>query len=506
MTSDTRPDHYIAIDFGTSHITVAVGRATGAQLSSIKAPIKYFTPTEGPRTGLEFDPAETLKLVITTIQSAIGAADVSPDDISGIRVTSQRQGLVLLNLEGAPIYAGPSRDLRATAEGVEIDANALVDIWELTGHGPGIKTGWARLKWFAANKPEIYERTRTICSIADWLILELTGELLMEETLAVESGLAMVATGDPANALAPAFNLPDVQLPQTCPPGTVVGKLKKIFSDPLGIPTNTPVVACSPDAQSGLIGFGAQLPNSVGIMSGWSTTCQRVTERPVFDDTRALWTGRHVIENRWVLDGNAGETGSTYQWLLSLLYGSLDNVEVMKAIDEPLGKIEPGSNDVTTYLGPSLIHSANDIERTGGFLFPIPASHDPPDRFDIARSALDSFAFAIRYNIERLNSFRGPALSISAGGGMLKSESFREILVNVLDCEIGIAESGETNSLGTISQVAASVGKGPSLAEYAAIRATELSKYEPKPTHAAIYDNLYSEWRHKERMLSQLEL
>jgi sugar (pentulose or hexulose) kinase len=506
VTTAKRPDRYMAIDFGTSHITVAVGADTGAPLSSIKAPIKYFTPADGPRTGLEFDPAETLNLVTATAQSAIGAADISPDEITGIGVTSQRQGLVLLNLEGLPIYAGRSRDMRATAEGVEIDANALVDIWELTGHGPGIRTGWARLKWFAANKPEIYERTRTMCSIADWLVLELTGELLMEETLAVEAGLAMVASGDPSNALAPAFNLADVQLPQTCAPGTVVGNIKKSFSSQLGVPANTPVVACGPDVQSGLIGFGAQLPNSVGIMSGWSTTCQRVTERPVFDDTRAMWTGRHVIENSWVLDGNAGETGSTYQWLLSLLYGSLDNVEVMKAIDEPLGKIEPGSNAVTTFLGPSLVHTANDIERTGGFLFPIPVSHNPPDRFDIARSALDSFAFAIRYNIERLNSFRGPALNISAGGGMLKSESFREILVNVLDCEIGIAESGETNTLGTISQVAASVGKGPSLAEFAAIRATELDKYEPNTTHAAIYDNLYSEWRHKERMISQLEL
>lgn len=506
MATDERPDHYIAIDFGTSHITVAVGASTRDPLSSIKAPIRYFTPEDGPRTGLEFDPAETLKLITDTAQKAIGAADISPNEIAGIGVTSQRQGLVLLNLEGSPIYAGSNRDLRAIAEGVEIDSNALVDIWELTGHGPGSRTGWARLKWFAANKPEIYERTRTACGIADWIILEFTGELLLEETLAVESSMAMLTTGDPTNALASAFNLGDFQLPQTCPPGTVVGKLKKKFGDPLGVPSNTPVVACGPDAQSGLIGLGAQLPNAVGIMSGWSTTCQRVTERPVFDDTRAMWSGRHVIENRWVLDGNAGETGSTYQWLLSLLYGSLDNEEVMNAIDEPLGKIEPGSNAVTTFLGPSLVHTANDIERTGGFLFPIPVTSNPPDRFDIARSALDSFAFAIRYNIERLNSFRGPALNISVGGGMVKTETFREILVNVLDCELGFAESADTTSLGTISQVAASVGKGPSLAEYAAIRRTELSIYEPDPTHAAIYDGLYSEWRHKERMLSQLEL
>ncbi len=80
-------------------------------------------------------------------------------------------------------------------------------------------------------------------------------------------------------------------------------------------------------------------------------------------------------------------------------------------------------------------------------------------------SMMINFAFAIRYNIERLNSFRGPAL------------------------------------IGTLSQVAASVSDGPSLAEYAAIRTTEHTKYEPDPTSSKIYENLYTEWRHKERLL-----
>ena len=328
----------------------------------------------------------------------------------------------------------------------------------------------------------------------------------MEETLAVESGLGLVASGDPAKALAPAFNLADIQIPATCPPGTVVGKLKKKFANQLGVPANTPIVACGPDAQSGLVGLGAQLPNTVGIISGWTTSVQRVTERPVFDDTRAMWTGRHVIENRWILEGNAGDSGGTYQWLLSLLYVSLDNVEVMNSLDEPIGRIEPGSNTITSYLGPSFVHPANTGKRTGGLIFPIPISFEPPDRFDIARAALDSFAFAIRYNIERQNSFRGSALNIAIGGGMIKTETFRSILADVLDCEIGIADSGETAALGTLSQIAASLGKGPSLAEYAAIRATELTMYQPDSTRSNIYENLYTEWRHKERLLEGFEL
>ena len=89
---------------------------------------------------------------------------------------------------------------------------------------------------------------------------------------------------------------------------------------------------------------------------------------------------------------------------------------------------------------------------------------------------------------------------------MIRTNTFRTILANVLDCEIGIAESGETTTLRTLSQVAASVDTGPSLAEYAAIRATELTMYEPDSTHSGIYENLYTEWRHKERLFDNFDL
>jgi sugar (pentulose or hexulose) kinase len=363
-------------------------------------------------------------------------------------------------------------------------------VWELTGHGPGVLTAWARLKWLVANAPEIYDGTRAVCAIADWIVLELTGELMMEQSLAVESSLGLVASGEPARALAPALNLDDFTLPATCPPGTVVGKLRSARARSLGIPACIPVVACGPDTQSGLLGLGVQLPNAVGIVSGLSTACQRVTERPVFDDTRAMWTGRHVIENRWILEGYAGETGVTYQWLLSLLNFAAGksqggkkpgNVEVMDAIDGEIAKVEPGSNGVWSFLGPSFAHVASAGLRTGGFMFPVPVSLVPPDSIELARAALESFAFGIRHSLERLDSFRGPALSIAIGGGMVRTKAFRNILADVLDCEIGIAGSGESTLLGALSQTAAGATNGPSTAEYAAIRATELTKYQPTP-------------------------
>ena len=99
----------MAIDFGTSHIKVTIGAPTGEPLASIKEPVAYFRPTDAPVTAVEFDPAQPLKLIISVAQRTIGASNIAPSEIHGIGVTSQRQGLVLLNLEGLPICTTPRR-------------------------------------------------------------------------------------------------------------------------------------------------------------------------------------------------------------------------------------------------------------------------------------------------------------------------------------------------------------------------------------------------------------
>jgi len=103
----------MAIDFGASHVKVTIGAPTGEPLASIKEPAAYFRPPDAPKTTLEFDPEQALNPIVSVAQRAIGASNITPSEIHGIGVTSQRQGLVLLNLEGLPIYATPSRDMRA---------------------------------------------------------------------------------------------------------------------------------------------------------------------------------------------------------------------------------------------------------------------------------------------------------------------------------------------------------------------------------------------------------
>jgi hypothetical protein len=53
----------MAIDFGTSHISVTIGPPIGDSLATVKAPVAYTKPANGPSNALELDPPTALKLV-----------------------------------------------------------------------------------------------------------------------------------------------------------------------------------------------------------------------------------------------------------------------------------------------------------------------------------------------------------------------------------------------------------------------------------------------------------
>ncbi len=496
---------YMAIDFGTSHIRAAVGPSTGRPLSIIRLPVKYVQPIDGPDTAVEFDPNAAWRTVCTASKRAVRDSGVSPDQIRAVAVTSQRLGLVMYSRDSKELYAGPNRDMRAVFQGGQIDADAGNMLWQMTGHGPGMLTAWARMLWLKQEKPELFEQLRTVSCLADWLAWRMTGVLLMESALACESGLGLVATGAPATGLSSYADLDEVDLPQTCESGTKIGGLVTPAARALGLQVGTPVIAAGPDSQVGLIGLGVSEPRTSGVIAGWSAAVLRVTNNPAFDNTHAMWTGRHVLPETWMLEANAGEMGGVYDWLVSLIGQGEEPSEAMKRYDRLAVKVEPGSNGAVGYLGPSFVHMSDVTLRTGGMLFPVPLSFEPPDRATLVRAMFENFAFAIRYNADRLATLAGPSSWFATGGGLTKSRTFREVLTTVMGGAVGFSRSGETTVLGALSIAAAGIGDAE-LESLAGRRRNELRVQTAEAGLRSEYDDLYHAWRARERRVSEIEL
>ena len=496
---------YLSIDFGTSHVRAAVGHATGPPLAIARTPLRYFQPEDGPDTALEIDTGAAWRAISATSRRAIKESGLDSRHILGVGVTSQRLGLVMYGNNGKELYAGPNRDMRGVFQGGQIDADAGGMLWQMTGHGPGMLTAWSRLLWFKEERPDVYRQLRAVSGLADWLAYRMTGVLLMESALACDAGLGLVATGASAEGLATYAGVDEVMLPPTCQSGTVVGKMVTPAARQLGVKAGIPVVVAGPDSQVGLLGMGIHEPDEAGVVAGWSAVVQRVTRMPLFDGTRSVWTGRHVFPDRWIVEGNAGEMGGAYQWLVQMLCQGEDQFKAMERLDRQALSVPAGAEGSAAYLGPSFTNISVTGLRPGGLLFPVPLSFEPPDRAKLARAALESFAFAIRFNADRLASYGGPARAFAIGGGMTRSRTFRQVVTAALGGAASFAVGGETTTLGALSITAAAV-EDREIAELAGRRRRELRVLTVEGSAVVEYEDLYHAWRARERQLLDMEL
>jgi autoinducer 2 (AI-2) kinase len=251
--------------------------------------------------------------------------------------------------------------------------------------------------------------------------------------------------------------------------------------------------------------MGVGQPDDAGVVAGWSAAVQRVTRLPVVDDTHSMWSGRHVVPDKWVLEGNAGEMGGAYSWLASMLCGGMTEPEAMDTLEKEASVVEAGARGAAAYLGPSFVNIAGVGLRTGGILFPVPLAFEPADRGSIARAALESFAFAIRFNLDRLAQFGGPVKSVAIAGGMTRTPTFCRLVATTVGQQIGVARSGESATLGALSMAASAAGEC-SLDESLEARSAALDAYEPQRDETALYDDLYHSWRARERRMNEMEL
>ena len=498
--------HFLAFDFGTSHLRVAVGKATGPPSAVASRSIDYRRPPGGPDAALEFDAGSAWKLAVEAANEAIQESKVPSDSIRGIGVTSQRHGLVLLDGDGNELYAGPNKDQRAAFQGGVVDELVGGDLWDLTGHGPGLLSWWSRLLWMKEEAPRVFQRIRWACGIADWIAYRLTGRLTIDSTSAVESGVAELNTGQPAGAIAAKLGIEVSTFPPSSKSGSVVGTLSKEVASGLGLPTGVPVVKAGPDTQVALAGMGVSGPGHAGIATGWSTPVQMVTDKPAPDSTRTLWTGRHVVGDRWVVEGNSGVMGGAYDWLLSTIGGPNDPSETMVRLDAEAGRVEPGARGVAAHLGPALVQYDEVGLRPGGLLFPVPLAFELPDGASIVRATLESFAFAIRQILDRIQSMTGPAESVSIGGGLTRSNTFLDVLANVVEPPLYVSRSPEVSLHGTITLASAAVDDGPGIEDGLHARRTELRHLQPSAALMEEYRHLFDAWSSREQKLLELEL
>ena len=441
----------------------------------------------------ELDPQGSWRAVCRTIQGCMDEAEAAPFEVDAISVTSQRQGVAFLDSWGAEIYVGPNTDLRAVFEGAALDDERGDEIYNTSGHLPSFLLAPAKLRWFQVHRPELYAGITTVLTLADWLVLRLTGEVVSEPSLAGDAGLLDCASRSWCSALLSDLGLVDNGHVPLAAAGTVAGRLTAAAAEQTGLQPGTPVPLAGADTQCGLLGMGTSGPGQAGIVAGWSIPVQMITDRPVLSPEASTWAGCFLLDGRWVLESSAGDGGNVYGWLADNIWA--DAEDPFDQMDSASAAVPPGADGAVAFLGPSRMDMSRLGLKTGGMLFPVPLTFGRMDRARLARSAMESMAYAIRANLEQIERLDGArAVDVALGGGLSRSDTLVEVIVDVLGRDVHVGPAPEVSAVGAYVCAAKALGRYGTLEEGAEEVRRSMGVMHPDAARSAEYDEQLDRW------------
>ena len=497
----------LAIDVGTTGGRACLFTTEGRLLSQVRWPWEYLCPPEAAPWGRALNTDQAWQTTTDAVRGALASADVASSRVLAVAVTTQRQGIALLDAAGETLYAGPNIDLRGIFQGTRLLAERGDQIYAITGHLPPFLFAPARLLWFRDQQSRLYARIRTLLMLDGWLTWKLSGERVAEVASAAESGLFDISRRAWSADLISALDLPSDIYPTLLPAGVIAGRLTGQAAAQTGLESGTPVVTAGPDTQCGLLGMGVVAAGEIGIIAGWSAPAQQVVPAPIFDPQRHLWTTCHLLPDTWIVEANAGPAGQAHFWLRDVLvpgqeFEALDRLAAQSSI----GSEQEQDLPVLAFLGPRLADYGTPQLLWGGLIFPLVGGFDSfaqVNRAQIARAGLENIAFALRANLEKTEALAGPPNApVRLGGGLTLSQAFPQILTDVLGVPVWVADQPAVTSLGACMCAAVGAGLYADLPEATGQVHAAGRTLEPQRVTQAHYLNAYERWRY---VYSQLE-
>ena len=482
-------DPILVLDAGSSSMRCHIVSSDSQIVRSSSRSWTYLDEPDAPELARAFDPEACWQSVVDAISECLHATADGPRSLSAVAVTSQRQSLVFLDESGGVIYAGPNTDLRAVFEGLALDFEHGHAISAATGGRPAFMTALGKLAWFRDHSADSYARIAYVVTLADWLAFKLTGNLGCERTLASESGLTDVAC--PGQVLS-VFR----RLKLDCPISPIHEALSvrgAASRSELGISGSVPVVNAGADTQCGLIGMGIVAHGSAGIVAGWSATVQLLSSTIHVSPSMKTWLGSFQTPDLGIFESNAGDMGNSLRWLADLLFQ--DKSDPHRAIDEAAKTAAVGSDGVSAFLGPQAMDASSLSMKLGGLTFPAPLSLGGPTKGQLSRAALESFAYALRANLEQVEVLAGfDADEIGLGGGITRLPVFNRIVADVVGREITLSSTPDATAIGASLVARTAIGETLSLSEVVERRSPNKTRLIPDPRTALEYEDRYQEW------------
>ncbi|MFQ5831989.1 MAG: xylulokinase [Candidatus Thorarchaeota archaeon] len=494
----------LAIDAGTTGVRSIFFRPDGEVVAKAYQEFESIFPSP---SWVEQDAESWWRATCKTVARCFSSSKVSPESITGLSVTNQRETVVPVDEKGRPLRpAIVWQDRRTVSQCDWIrDRVSLGNIYSVTGLTVDPYFTAPKIIWIEQNEPDIFRNTHKFLLVHDYIIYRLTGRTLTDHSNASRTLLFDISKAEWSQTLLDSFELPIEKLPEPVLPGTPVGEVSQNASKESGLSVDTTVVAGGGDQQCAALGVGVTRPGRIKSTTGTGTFMLAYSDNERLDPSRRVLCSRHVVPNAFVVEASMFTTGSVLRWFRDQL-GSIEidiakerGVDPYEVLTEGAADIPPGAEGVIHiphFAGAGAPHW-NPHAR--GVFAGLALGHT---RAHLLRSILEGVSYEIRTNLEVMRELEIPAEEIRVTGGAARSEVWMQIQTDVLGVPVIRTEMEEATALGAAILACNGVGLFKSIAHAAEEMVRPKEPLIPNKEHQATYASGFERYKQLYRSVS----
>ncbi|MET8355176.1 MULTISPECIES: ribulokinase [unclassified Micromonospora] len=526
--------YVIGVDFGTlSGRAIVVRVSDGAELGSavheyehgVMDDVLTAAPAAAGRVQLGSDwalqaPQDYVEVLKHAVPAAVAASGVDPGEVIGIGTDFTACTMVPTLADGTPLSDLPEFAARPHAyvklwrhhaaqphaDRINALAHDRREPW-ITRYGGLISSEWEFAKGLQLleEDPELYSRMEHWVEAADWIVWQLTGTYVRNGCTAGYKGIyqdGAYPSREFLAALNPDFAgfADDKVAHQIGQLGDVAGTLSARAAAWTGLPEGIAVAVGNVDAHVTAPAAQAVQPGQMVAIMGTST-CHVMSH-----DQLAEVPGMCGVVDGGIVSGlygyEAGQSGvgDIFAWYVNnQVPGRLHDEAAAagKSIHQHLTDLayaEPvGAHGLVALDWHSGNRSVLVDHKLSGVIVGQTLATRPEQGY---RALLEATAFGTRVIVETFAAAGVPVTEFIVAGGLLKNPQLMQTYADVLRLPISTIASEQGPALGSAIHAALAAGAYPDIrAAAAAMGAVDRSVYTPNETAAAVYDQLFAEYR-----------
>lgn len=497
----------LGVDIGTTAIKAAIFDADCQQVCEHTVEYTLKTPVPG---NVELEAQTYISTFREAIAGVLADSSASVADLAALGLSAQGETMLCLDADGVPLRpAIVWLDNRAVAESEEIEAHfGRKRIHARTGQ-VAMDPIWpaAKILWLRRNEPEIFARTAKFVLLKDYLIAQLTGQLVSEDSLLCSTILWDLNTREYWTEMLDFLGINEERLPRIVRQGELVGEVDQMAAARFGLPEGLPVSAGALDQACGALGMGNAIPGIFSESTGSALTTVTVVNELKLDAAGRVPCFASAIPGQYMLH-TFSTGGMVMRWFRDEFCASEREIEQLCGIsayyliDEEVRQVPAGSEGliVIPHLQGSGPPDLDTYAR--GVFFGLTLSHK---KQHLSRGIMEGVSMVLRRMIESTAELGVEIKEIISLSGGSKSAAWCQIKSDTTQLPLRtLSGAGAAGCRGAAIIAGAALGLWESAAQISS-RGVEFERsYEPNADLASTYDHLYGRFNRLQEAINPL--